>query len=70
MYGFVDADECDRMISVYLEDIIAFSASIDDRLKRPATTLYLSSGATLRVTDSMAHVMKALKSYDLVAPFE
>lgn len=70
-YGFVSAEDSNRVISVALEDVIAVSGVLeDDGFGDAATWLYLTSGAVLRVTDSIKQVKDALRSYDLVAPYE
>jgi hypothetical protein len=71
-YGFRSADDPNRVFSVALEDVVAISGVIEDGSVSTdeATWVYLSSGALLRITDSIKHVKAALKSYDLVAPFE
>lgn len=70
-YGFVSAEDRNRVISVALEDVVAVSGVLEyGGAGDAATWLHLTSGAVLRVTDSIKQVKDALRSYDLVAPYE
>lgn len=70
-YGFVSADDRNRVISVALEDVVAISGVLERGLGGDdATWLHMASGAVLRVTDSIKQAKDALRSYDLVAPYE
>jgi hypothetical protein len=70
-YGFRSADDPNRVFSVALEDVVAISGVLESGVSDDgATWLHLTSGAVLRVTDSIKHVKDALKSYDLVALYE
>lgn len=70
-YGFISADDRNRVLSVALEDVVAISGVLEaDASDDSSTWLHLTSGEVLRVTDSITAVTAALKSYDLVAPYE
>jgi hypothetical protein len=70
-YGFISADDSNRVLSVALEDVVAINGVLEAGVSGDDSTwLHLTNGAVLRVKDSITEVKAALNSYDLVAPYE
>lgn len=69
-YGFTHVTAAGRVISVALEDVVAVAGDVDPERQNDGTVIYLAGGVSLHVRESLKAVKDALKSYDLVAPFE